>query len=124
MAISVAICGLILGWYVRRGAPVIAYVAVAVIAAFLIVYNVARVVRARSALREPAFLESFAAAQRRSHRLRGRIYLVGAPILIGATWFGAFTSLMHPESWVVLLAITLFLSGGWWWWFRAIRRVA
>jgi hypothetical protein len=123
MGFSAAMCAAILGWYGSRGAPRSAFVCVIAIGAFLVIYNIIRIMRARDALREPAKLAGFAQRQLRSHRARGLGYLVGAPIVVIATWVGMLTSSrVAMDSWAVLTAVTLFLAGGWAWWFRVVRR--
>ena len=125
MGLSVALCVAILAWYAIRGAPVAAFVGVTGIGVFLVAYNIVRITRARDALREPARLAAFAKGQRRSHKIRGRVYLVGAPIVVGVTWIGML-SLPHApaDAWAVLLGLTLFLSVGWVQWLRVLRRMA
>jgi hypothetical protein len=112
-------------WYALRGAPTTAFVAVSSIGALLLVYNLVRIARARAALREPATLARFAEGQRRSHRIRGRIYLVGTPIVLGVTWMGVLMSgRVDADAWVVLAVITAFLVAGWVFWLRVLRRMA
>jgi hypothetical protein len=123
MAASVTLCAAILGWYAVRGEAPWMFAVVVGIGVFFVGYNVIRIGRARVALREPSELESFAKGQRESHRNRGRLYLVGAPILVAATWIGAFKAL-PVDSWIVLVTTTLIAGGGWVWWLRVVRRLA
>jgi hypothetical protein len=125
MAASITLCAATLGWFAVRGASAWEYAEVVGLGAFYVGYNVVRIGRARVALRDPSELESFAAGQRQSHRVRGRVFLVAAPILVAATWIGALRAPRLPmDSWVVLVATTLFLLGGWVWWLRVVRRLA
>jgi hypothetical protein len=88
---------------------------------FIALYNLRRMRSARLALANPERLSSFAADQRRSHRLRGTIYLAVTPPLLGATWYGAVTtSGMTTSSWVMLTGATLFLAWGGVFWARAL----
>ena len=125
MASSVLLCGAILAWYAGRGAPLGAFVAVGFIAALLVGYNVVRIARARAALREPSLLPRFAEGQRQSHRVRGRVYLISAPIVVAVTWAGtlASSSRLPAGEWVVLGMTTLFLGVAWVWWLRVVRRL-
>jgi hypothetical protein len=125
MGFTIAVYAAILGWFASRGVSRSAFLAVVGMGILVMTYNVVRIARARAALREPVRLEGFAAGQRRSHRVRGRVYLVGAPILIGVTWLGMLASSHSPmDAWAVLIACTLFLSAGWVRWFVALRRLA
>jgi hypothetical protein len=93
--------------------------------AFLVIYNIIRIGRARDALREPARLAMFAAEQRRSARVRGRIYLAGAPVVVVVSWTAILVSSRPPvDSWIVVIGGTIFLAGAWVGWFRALRRLA
>jgi hypothetical protein len=126
MAGSVLLCGAIVAWYAVRGASVAAFVGVGAIGAFLVGYNVVRIARARAALREPSLLPRFADGQRQSHRVRGRLYLIGAPVIIAVTWAGTLmsSSRLSADTWTVLAMTTLFLGVGWVWWLRVVRRLA
>jgi threonine/homoserine/homoserine lactone efflux protein len=124
MGLSVAMCAAILGWYASRGASPAAFIGVTCIGVFLVIYDVIRIVRARDALAEPDRLDGFASEQRRSHRVRGRIYLVTAPVLVVVTWIGMLASSREPwDSWAVLIGGTTFLAAGWAWWFNVLRRL-
>jgi hypothetical protein len=125
MAVSVLLCAAILGWYAARGAQAVAFVGIVVIGVFLVVFDVVRIARARAAIREPSSLPRFADGQRRSHRVRGRLYLVGAPVIVAVTWAGTLmsSSRVPTDVWAVLLATTLFIGLGWVWWLRVVRRL-
>jgi hypothetical protein len=123
MAGSVALCAAIFGWYSTRDTPAYGYAGVGAIGAFLVAYNLVRIHRARAALAEPSLLEVFWQGQRRSHRARGRSYLVLAPIVVAMTWAGMLRMPHEPmDAWIVLVGATLFLAFGWIFWFRAVRR--
>ena len=124
MAVSVALCAAVVVWYAVRCAPASVFFGVTGIGAFLVVYNVVRIARARAAVREPSRLERFAQGQRRSHWIRGRLYLVGAPILVAATWVGTLTTSRLPvDSLLALVIATVVMALGWVWWFRVVRRL-
>jgi hypothetical protein len=77
MGLSVTLCAAILGWYASRGASTSAVVAVIGIGAFLVIYNIVRITRARDALREPARLLRVAPPDRRVGGVdRGHSHLV------------------------------------------------
>jgi hypothetical protein len=125
LGMTVVLFAAILGWYVSMDAPTSAFAVVGFIGFFLVVYNLARIAQARKALREPARLVGFTAAQRRSHLVRRHLFVTTAPVLVGVTWIGMLSSAhCPPGEWVVLLAITLFLFEGWIRWRRVLRRLA
>jgi len=89
--------------------------------AFIVVYNVLRVRNARAARASEADGQSFIEAQRRSHRIRRKIFLVTAPILVAFTWCGMLAAPegAPPLVWYGLSAATIFLTYGWARWWRA-----
>jgi hypothetical protein len=123
LATSVLLCGAVVAWYAGRGASVGAFLGVGAIGAFLVGYNVVRIARARAALREPSLLSRFAEGQRQSHRVRGRLYLIGAPVIVAVTWAATLTSSsrLPADAWAVLAMTTLFLGAGWVRWLRVVR---
>jgi hypothetical protein len=125
MAVSVLLCAAILGWYAARGASAVAFVGVVVIGVFLVVFDAVRIAGARAAIREPSSLSRFADGQRRSHRVRGHLFLVGAPVILAGTWAGTLmsSSRLPADAWAFLLATTLFIGVGWVWWLRIVRRL-
>jgi hypothetical protein len=124
MGASVALCAATFGWYVIRDAPRSTFVAIAATGLFLVVYNVVRIAKARRALLVPSRLDEFAGGQLQSHRVRGRIYLVLAPVVIAVTWFEMLSSTPQPtDLWLVDIGATLFLLVAWVWWFRTVRHM-
>ena len=124
---SVVLCVAIAAWFSTQRAPAWAYGIVVGVGALSVTYDLLRIAVARRALRDPSRLEGFASGQRRSHRVRGRVYLVAAPMLIVATWLLAFASApsaFAPASWAVLAFTTLSLMVGWWMWLRVVRRIS
>jgi hypothetical protein len=124
LVLSVVMGVTILAWYATSGAPRSTYVVIVAIGVFLVAYNVSRITRARRALAAPEQLADFAAGQRRSHRVRGRIFLVAAPVVLALTWIGSIVGgTLSRDSWIVLSGITIFLAVAWFHWFRVVRRL-
>ncbi len=122
MAVSIVLCTVILAWYATRGASVAIHLVVAGIGAFLVTYDALRIAGARRALAEPTRLAAFARGQVRSHRVRARIFLVGAPVVVLVTWVGLqIQSHVSVDAWAVAAAGTLFLAVAWVRWMRAVR---
>ncbi len=91
---------------------------------FLVGYNLLRIRGARRALavgNADAFAR-FARGQRQLHRVRGRMYLVTAPLLVGVAAWGTLTGVSRPlDERAMSACVTLFLIGGWVTWWRAVR---
>jgi hypothetical protein len=106
-------------------ASVGAYVFIAATTVFLFAYNFFRIRSARRALAAPGRLPEFARAQRKSHLVRGRIYLVAAPIIVVVTWLLLARDLpsVPPSHVIVAAAGTVFLGFYWLVWLRTIRRI-
>ncbi len=92
--------------------------------ALLVAYNALRIHGARRALRDPSKLRRFHEGQVRSHRVRGRMYLVAAPIIVVASWTGVLASPEHVplDAWMVLIATTIGLAYAWFVWRRVLKR--
>lgn len=103
----------------HAGSGVIA--AVLAMYAFLVVYNLLRIRNARAARASEAAGRAFIEAQRRSHRVRRKVFLVTAPILVVGTWCGTLAARegAPPLVWYGLSAATMFLGYGWARWWRA-----
>ena len=113
------------GAVLASGASVLTVVVLAAICAGLIAYNLVRIRAATRALGSPQLAHDFVLAQKRSHLVRGRIYLIASPILLAGTGAG----LAHeqptppPYAWAVFAFTGAVLVYGWIWWVRTLRRV-
>ena len=124
MAASVALCLSILTWYAQTHAPRAAFLGVGMIGLCLVGYNLVRIRRAQAALDAPETLPAFVTGQRTSHRVRGRIFLVTAPVLLAVVWVStARTEGVTRDTWALLVACTVFLAVGWVFWLRVVRRL-
>lgn len=124
LATSVVLCAAILGWYATRGAPFLAFATVGILGGILVIYNLARISRARSALAKPDQLPAFVAGQRKSRRIRGPIYLFIAPVIAIATWWRMLQAERNDtDAWIVLVLATVALAAGWVWWWMVLRRM-
>jgi hypothetical protein len=113
------------GWGVAMHASAGFFVFVAAVAAMIASFLTYSIVRARAAAAMPS--PRFVNDQRRSHRRRGAIFLVGCPIVVAYTWVKSLPELRaHPNTiaLVGLVAVTAFLAGGMVWWIRALRVVS
>jgi hypothetical protein len=125
MATGTMICAAIIGWYGWRGAAMSSIAVVAAFACVIVGYNFARIFGARRALHDPSRLRGFSLGQRRSHLVRGRIFMVAMPLILIVTWTGvAFERARLPtDAWVVLVGTTLFLVWGWRTWRQGLARM-
>ena len=95
------------------------------IGSFLVLYNVFRIRAASRALSSTDLGTTFVRGQRRSHLVRGTVYLVGSPVLVFITAFGLASKDPGAPAfeWLLFGAICAFLAYGWVWWLRTLRRV-
>jgi hypothetical protein len=125
LGLSVALIAGIIVVLVAIGAPTSALVKPACIGVFLIAVHTRRLVLAKAELRQPRADGAFIRSHRRSHLLRGRIFLVACPILVLYT----LTRLWLEEppaptgAWLATAGIVGFLGVGYVWWIRALRDV-
>lgn len=124
MAMSVVLCSSGLIWYALQSSSLSSCVFMIAVMALLVAYNAVRIRGARRALRDPSRLGQFYERQVRSHRVRGRVYLVAAPIIVITTWTGIALSREHVplDAWMILIATTIGLVYGWLVWRRALKR--
>ena len=118
VGIVVLVCEVVLG-----GGP-FAYAFVGALTIVLVFYNIVRIRSARRAAAGSIEAgRAFILEQRRSHLVRGRLFLVGVPVLVAVTWAGALRASMSTFALNALLITTGFLAVGWCWWWRALPRV-
>lgn len=124
VVLSTILFALVLVFEISASAGPGVYAGVLGIYAFLVTYNIVRIHRARSALAhgEDA-VRAFADGQRRSHRVRGRTFLVTAPIIVIGGWVLALRSTDTKEL-VAMAIATVVLVFGWVTWWRTLTRMA
>lgn len=107
------------------GASILTMAILATIGTSLVLYNLLRIRRAARALESTTDAGEFVVAQRRSHRVRGKVYLVASPIVLVATGLGLVLERPRPPlgAWVAFLLVAAVLAYGWIWWRRALRQV-
>ncbi len=125
MATGSMICAAIVAWYGWRGAATSSIASVAAFALFIVGYNLRRIFAARRALGDPSRLRGFSLGQRRSHLVRGRVFMIAMPLILVVTWTGvAFERARLPaDAWAVLAGTTLLLAWGWRSWRRGLARI-
>jgi len=124
MALSVAFCGVVFAWVATHGGRTWSLATVGGISLSIVVAFLFRVRGARRALavRDDATIERWAAGQRQSHRVRGRVFLVVAPVILGVMWRGLLHSPRVPlDESLVNGVVTIFIVGAWVVWFRAVH---
>ncbi len=125
LATTLILYAAILAWFESQHASRAYFLVIVVFGVVVALYNVRRMRTARAALANPETLASFAEDQARSHRLRGRIFLVLAPLLLVVTWYGALRSSdMNATSWTVLMLATSLLVAGGVRWVASLRRLS
>jgi hypothetical protein len=106
------------------------HASVLAILALSLAYNTVRIRAARRAIALGTLeaLRKHLDDQKRSHLLRGRIFLVAAPVLVVGTSVATLLTIRsadRPALYVCAVVVaTLFLGRGWFWWRRALRQVA
>lgn len=124
LATSIAVGAVVFACEAGLGGGPVAYVFVVLVTGMLVACNVGRIRSARRAV--TGSLEAaraYVLGQRRSHLIRGQVFLVGAPVILAITWAAALRVPLPVFGWVVLLGGTGFLAYGWGWWWRALPRV-
>lgn len=130
MVMSLLVCGAVEAFEISVHASAGVHAGVIGILVFLVVYNVLRIRLARRALAAGTAdaLRAFVHGQKRSHLVRGRIFLIACPVVVAAGWASTLYELRstdRPAIYVVaMLATTAFLAWGWLFWWRGLRRVA
>src|SRR5215472_11425775 len=104
LAMSIAICSATAIWCVVQGVPRSGIAFSAAIAALLLTYDLSRITRARAALASTALLREFAKGQQASSRIRGRVYIILAPIVTTLMWWRVLTAHDNEAASLVVLA--------------------
>ena len=82
LLISVAMTVAFAGAGLACGASALTLLALAVMCGGLVTYNLVRIRAARRALGSPQLAHDFVLAQKRSHLVRGTLYLIASPVLL------------------------------------------